>query len=143
MARPARSRTRRGRGGLSIVRDERGQVASWLIKLLVALAIVGFLAIEFGAVVINRLQTQDVADQTAAEAGIVYVDQRSEDAAADRAEEFAEDNNAKFIGLDVDTRRGEMLATVEKTAGTRVIQRIGALRGLVTARATGEAPLRS
>lgn len=134
---------RRTRGGPTIVRDEGGQVASWLIKLLLIVAVVGFLVIEFGAVVVNRLQVQDVADQTAAEAGIVYVDRRSQDAAVERAEEFAQDNGAEFVELTVDERQRVIRVTVTKQASTRVLHRIDLFEGLVDARAEGQAPLRT
>jgi hypothetical protein len=125
-----------------IVRDASGQIASWLIRLILILVVVGFVAIEFGAVVVNKLQVQDIADQTAAEAGIVYVDRNSIDAAEERAVEYAEENDAEFVELRLDLQNRRMLVTLEKSAGTRVLHRIGALEGLVTARAMGSAPLR-
>lgn len=130
------------RGRADIIRDASGQVASWLIKLLVIIVVLGFVVIEVGAVVANRLQVQDIADQTAAEAGIVYVDRRSVEAAEARAEEYAEENDAEFVELSVDVQQREISVTLEKRASTRVLHRISAFDDMLTPRATGRAPLR-
>lgn len=123
-----------------MIRDERGQVGSWLIKLLVVLAIVGFILVEFGAVVINRLQAGDIAGQAASEAGLVYSNTGNIQAAAERAEEFVEENGAELVDAEVMDQR--MVVTLRKEAATRVIDRIGALEGLTEVTVTESAPLR-
>lgn len=123
--------------------DDSGQVSSWLLKILFWVAVVGFVLIEFGSVVIVRIQTGDVAGQTAQEAGIAYSNSGFQRAEA-RAEEYAELNDSTYVddSLAVDRENDEICVTVQKTASTFVIHRIGALEDLTEAEATECAPLR-
>lgn len=122
--------------------NDRGQVSAWLVRLLLLLAVLGFLLIEFGAVVINRVQAGDVAGQAAAEAGIAFANSNRVEAAEARAEEFAELNDAEFVDLRIERREGLIYVTVRKTAATRVIHRIGVIEDLAEAEVTESAPLR-
>lgn len=120
---------------------EHGQiVVGWLIKVLLVLAVVGFVLIEAGAVVINRLQAGDVAGQAASEAGLTYSNTNNIDAARERAEEFVEQNDAEFV--EAELLDGRMAVTVRKRASTRLVHEIDALEGLTTATVTESAPLR-
>lgn len=123
--------------------DDAGQVSSWLLKILFWVAILGFVLIEFGSVVIVRIQTGDVAGQTAQEAGIAYSNRGFERAEA-RAEEYAELNDAVYVddSLEIRQEDDEICVTVRKTASTVLIQRIDALEDLTEAEATECAPLR-
>lgn len=123
--------------------DDAGQVSSWLLKILFWVAILGFVLIEFGSVVIVRIQTGDVAGQTAQEAGIAYSNRGLERAEA-RAEEYAELNDAVYVddSLEIRQEDDELCVTVQKTASTIVIHRIDALEDLIEAEATECAPLR-
>lgn len=124
--------------------DDSGQVSSWLLKILFWVAILGFVLIEFGSVVIVRIQTGDVAGQTAQEAGIAYSNTGFQRAEA-RAEEYAELNDAVYVddSLEIRQEEDEICVTVRKTASTFVIHRIDALEGLTEAEATECAPLRN
>lgn len=120
---------------------ETGQVSSWVLKLILGVAIVGFLLIEFGSVVITRLQAGDVAGQTAQEAGFTY-DRGNLEAAEARAEAYAEENDAEFVDLELRREDEEICVTVRKTASTIVIHRIGFLEDLTESEASECAPLR-
>lgn len=124
--------------------DDDGQVSSWILKLLFWVAVVGFVLIEFGSVLIIRVQAGDIAGQTAQEAGLVY-DRRDYEAAEARAEAYAEQNDAVYVddSLEVRTEDDEICVTVRKTASTVLLHRIGALEGLTEAEATECAPLRN
>jgi hypothetical protein len=126
-------------------RDEDGQIISgWLVRLVVVVAIVGTILIEGGAVVFNRLQAKDIADQASAEAGISYFAYgQSVDAARTRAREYVEgEQHARFVDVRVDQASSTIFVTVEKTANTRIVQRIGSLKKYTVAHTTGNAPLR-
>lgn len=123
--------------------DDRGQVSSWLVKLLVGMAIVGFIVIEFGSVLINRVQAADIAGQAATEAGLVYSNRRNIDAAEKRAEEFCEQNGAEFVDLAVNEQEDTISVTLRKEASTRVLHRIDALEGIIEVTVTESAPLRN
>ena len=130
--------TTRGRTTAS----DSGQVSSWLIKLILGVAIGGTIVLEFGAVGINRLQAGDIASTAASEAGITYSVSNSRDSAEERAEEEVERNGAELIGFNVSLERDEVSVSLRKRASTRLIHRITALEGLVTVEVTETVPIR-
>lgn len=122
---------------------ERGIITSWLVKVVLTVAVAGFVLLEVGAVVFNILQTRDVADQAAAEAGITYLaNNGSLQSAEERAREFVEDSGVKLLELRTDPAARTITVVVEKRASTRVVHRIDALKDMTVVKATGSAPLR-
>lgn len=124
------------------IRAEDGQVSSWLIKLIVIVAVVGFAVLEGGAIVVNRIQAQDIAGRAATEAGFVYSGRGDVDAATARATEVTEQLNAEFVALAVDQGAREIAVTVKKTANTRLLHRFEQTAGMTVAEVTERAPLR-
>lgn len=111
---------------------------------MLVIAVVGFVLVEAGSLVINRLQAADVASQAATEAGIVYLASNgSEEQAKTQAEQFVKDQNATFVGLSVNQAARTITVTVEKVAPTRVVHKIEALKSLTRIRATETVPLRT
>jgi hypothetical protein len=131
----------RRKGHNLIVGNERGQISGWLIRLVVFVGIGGFLLLEFGAVAVNRLQAGDLASEAAAQAGIVYFNTRSLEAAEDEAKEYVADK-AELLDVSVDPQVQEISVTLRKTASTILIDRIEALDDVITIEVTESAPLR-
>jgi hypothetical protein len=121
--------------------DERAQVGSWLVKVIIWVGLVGFLVIEFGSVLVNRVQAQDLASEAAVEANLM--DDRSPrlETARARAEEFVGDK-AEVLEVSVDRAAGTLSVTLRKQARTFVVHRIEALEGLATVTVTESVPLR-
>lgn len=122
--------------------DERGQVSSWLVKLLVSVAIGGFLLLEGGSMVVNRLQAGDIAGQAASEAGIVYENRGNFDRAEDRAADFVVENNGEFVAFEVAQDGESVSVTVRKTATVFLVDRFEVFDDMVTVEVTESAPIR-
>ena len=123
-------------------RTDAGQISSWLVKLVLGVAIVGFLVLEFGAVVVNRLQIGDIASTAGTEAGLYYSNTKDEEAAKGVAEAYVKKNGAELVAFDVVLERNEVVVTARKNASTRLIHKISALEGLVEIETTETVPLR-
>jgi hypothetical protein len=128
-------------------RDEDGVILSGMVKLILGLAIAGFILIEAGQIVFARISVQDLADRAAAAAADAYDDTGSIDAARDAAEEVvATDESAKirekkgsFVVNPVDR---SVRIVLRKRASTLIVDKIGFLEGFTIAegRATAHPP---
>lgn len=121
---------------MKLVQDERGIILSWILKLLVSLAIFGVALFEAGAVIVARVSVDRIAIDAAQEAGLEYKRTKSTAKAQGVAERFAERNDAELVEFDVLDRGELILVTVEKVAPTLFIERIPGLKDYTIARAT-------
>lgn len=115
--------------------DERGIIAASLIKIVVALAVVGFLAIEAGNILFTRLTIQDTAERVAAEGANKYDDTQSVELAREATVEALadQDEEAKLKRFVVNPLNGTVRVVIRKRANALVADKIGFLEGLTLA----------
>jgi uncharacterized membrane protein len=115
--------------------DERGILASFLIKLIVAFVVVGLVLIDGTAIVLNRLQTDDVADVAAREAAKSFEDSGNVQLARQAVLDTLEEKNptAKMKSLVV-RPDGSVVVTITRRADTLLTEHIGFMRGLTFAK---------
>jgi Flp pilus assembly protein TadG len=111
--------------------DQRGMVVSWLIKVVVGIAIVGLAAVEGGSIMFTKLGVQDAAE-SGATAGVEVLTQNPRDcqgagqvaatAVIDRDSEI-EASAVKWTCFT----DGRFRLTVKKEASTILIGRISAI----------------
>lgn len=119
-------------------RDERGIVVSFLIKTLLALALVGLVTVEATAVVFARVQAQDVAQSAANEAARQLQERDSLQGARQAAESLIADRDPRLSLRRFTVQSdGTVTVVVRKRASTVVIQHIGFLEGFAVARGRG------
>lgn len=129
--------------------DERGIVISWLVKILVGIALAGVVLLDAGAIVINYFTIQDTANQiavaVAAEVGSgvpvvpnLRCTRRSADVACRAAFEIARDEGVRITSASFD-QEGAFHVEVKATAKTIVVGRIGAIESWAKATASAEA----
>lgn len=123
------------------VQGDRGQVSSWVVKLVVWGGILGFLFLEVGSVVLNRVQTQDLAGQAATEANLAYDGARGVEAAEQRAVEFVGEK-AEVLDVSLDPTSSQLSVTIRKTARTFLIHRVQSMADLAVVTITESVPLR-
>jgi hypothetical protein len=120
--------------------DERGDIiTSWLLQLLVFLAVVAFVVYEVIAVVATTISLDDAAREVARAARDEYRADRSLDRATDAAEQVAELRDAQVVA--VEEEGGELVVTVTRVAPTLVVHRIGPLAELAQVNATSRVGL--
>jgi uncharacterized membrane protein len=119
----------------SLHEDERGILASFLIKLIVAFVLVGLVLIDGTAIVLNRLQTDDVAEVAAREAAKSFEGSGNVQLARQAVVQTLEEKNptAKMKSLVVRTD-GSVVVTITRRADTLVTEHIGFMKGLTFAR---------
>ncbi|MBI4728243.1 MAG: hypothetical protein HY775_01885 [Acidobacteria bacterium] len=126
----------------SLARPESGGiVTSWLLRLLIILALFGVAVFEAGSVLIARVQVDGIAIDAATEAGSEYARFHSEAAAERAAEDVARRSEARVVDFRVSADGREVIVTVEKRAKTIFIHKIEALRRWTLARSTHSAPV--
>jgi hypothetical protein len=115
--------------------DERGIIASSLIKIVVALAVVGFLAIEAGNILFTRLTIQDTAERVAAEGANSYDDTQSVELAREATVEALadQDEEAKLKRFVVNPLNGTVRVVIRKRANALIADKISFLESLTLA----------
>jgi uncharacterized membrane protein len=115
--------------------DERGIIATSLIKIVVALAVVGFLAIEAGSILFTRLTIQDTAERVAAEAANSYDDTQSVELARKATLDALanQDEEAKLKRFVVNPLSGRVRVVIRKRTNAMIADKIGFLEGLTLA----------
>jgi len=121
---------------------EAGQAVSWLLKMLLGVAVAAILLIDFGAVVINRVQAADLAGEAATQAGFVYANSGDLEAAEKEAVDYVR-GSAEILDVVIGPERDAITVTLRKIAATKVfIHRWSVTKDLAEATASGTAPLR-
>jgi hypothetical protein len=115
--------------------DERGILASFLIKLVIGVALVGLIVIDTTAIVLNNVQTDDVAAAAANDAANAFDDSGSVQSARKAALQAIREEgpDARMRRLVVRTD-GSVAVTVTNKAGTLLSQHVGFLDDFTVAR---------
>lgn len=106
-------------------------ITSWLVQILVILAVIGFLAYEILSVAITNVSLDDNAREVARAARDAYRGDQSIDETTATAEEVAATHGVTVVGVAVDG--DEIVIDLEKRAPTLVVHRLGPLEDLATA----------
>lgn len=121
--------------GGSRVRDERGDIiSSWLVQLLIVMALVGLVGYEMLSIAITTLTLDGDAEQVADAAADAYEGGQDTEVALDAATQEAERRGTKVLDLVVD---GDVVfVTVTKETPTILVHRIPGLEGTAEVAAT-------
>lgn len=107
--------------------EEHGDIiSSWLIQLVIFMAVIGFLGYEFLSMATTALTLDGVADRVANVAADAYADDQDLATTHDAAAAYAEDSNVKLIDVRVEDKI--VFVTVQDRANTLVAHRIGPLK---------------
>ena len=116
--------TRGGRGA-----DESGGIiSSWLIQLLIFLAVLSFIAYEGISVLVTNVSLDDTAREVARATRDEYRVARSIEVATPTAVEVAAVRDARV--LEVTEEDGDLIVELQRDAPTLVIHRTGPLQNL-------------
>ena len=135
---------------LRTLRDERGVVTGWFVRVLLALAIAGVILFDAAALVINYFGLDSTADEMAV-ALVTHVDnlQPGQMVNCDArnavgppfcmtAHELANESEATLLEASRDAE-GRITVRLRRTAETVLVRRLGFLRKYGVARAQGTA----
>lgn len=119
-----------------------GIITGWLLRLVIGLLLLGVVVFEFGAVVIARVGVDGTAQTAAREAALVYGSGRGAEAAQEEAANKAKEGGATLAEFSISQDGTEVTVTLERTAKTFIIHKIGALKKYATVRASDTATVR-
>lgn len=116
--------------------SERGEViTSWLLRLVVIMAVLGLVVHEIVAVVVNRVVLDDSVRVVALSSADTYRETRSLDRATRSAQDSARAEDTRLV--DLNEADGEVIVTLERAARTVLVHRLGPLRDLAVSTGTG------
>jgi Flp pilus assembly protein TadG len=121
--------------------DERGIVVSWLIKVVLGIALVGLVFVEGGSIVFTKLQVQDTAE-SGATAGVGYLSQNPADCngAGEVAATTVNDKDPEVQITEINCLQdGRFRLSVRKEASTILVGQISAIENWAVAQSTATA----
>lgn len=118
-------------------------ISSWLIKLVLGIALFGFAVIELGSPLVARAQADDAAHAVADAAAFTLVNQRGVEAMHAECGEESERQSVKLLSCELDGQ-GRVAVTVGKTARSFLLHKFEPTKDWyeVTASATSKGPAR-
>ncbi|MQA99558.1 MAG: hypothetical protein GEU78_04600 [Actinobacteria bacterium] len=134
----------------ALVRDERGVIAGWFVRVILGLAIAGVILFDAAALVVNYFGLDSAADEMAVALSTEVdslpsranfkCDVKNASAAAPRfcqeAHNLANENNATLLEASLD-QESVVTVRLRRTADTVVVERLGFLKRYGVARAQG------
>ena len=132
------------------IRDERGIVADWLIKIVIGLAVFGVIAYDAGSILVNHFtldsSAEDVAIAVSTDIGPAsQANQYTPDEVWRLAKARVEDEEEGVSGARVAKegtfidQAGIVYIRLRRTADTLIVRRIGAIEDWARATADGQA----
>jgi hypothetical protein len=124
------------------LRDERGIIVSWLVKLVIGLAIVAVILFDAGSVAVNAFTLSSTASDIAN--ALATSVQQSGSASIDKSElevqarDLAKDAGAKLVSVTVDTTARVVKVELRRKADTLIVSRVGAIEDWGKATADGQ-----
>lgn len=113
-------------------------ISGWLIKIVVAIALVGFIAVEGGSPLITRAQVDGAAHNIANDATAEYFQRNSEERAREVADEIAADEEVAIEEFSVDPATGIVTVKVFKEARSVILKKWSVTKSWYEIRVTAE-----
>ena len=131
---------------MTSLRTERGIIASWLVKIVIGLAIFAFIAYDAGSILVNVFTLDSAAEDVAIAVSLEVTENLNTHWSDEEIYELAQDivadpdegvENARVIenGTNIDDD-GVIHVKLRRTADSLIVKRIGAIEDW--ARATGD-----
>lgn len=123
------------------MRNERGIIADWFVKILLGFVVVGVLLFEAGAILVNFFTLDNTADSIAVEVSTSIASGRDvpERIREEEARELARAEGARLVDFEIDTEARIVRVRLRRQASTLVIGRIGWIEDWTRATAEGQA----
>jgi hypothetical protein len=122
--------------------DDRGIVLSWLVKLIIGLAIGGVILFDAGSILVNYFgldgAADEIANMLATDVSGGGLDINDEQELESIARKEARKREAKLTDFDIDDR-ARIHIRLKRTAETVVVSRIPPIEDWATATAEGQA----
>ncbi|MFP5328108.1 MAG: hypothetical protein ACLGHT_11580 [Acidimicrobiia bacterium] len=114
-------------------------ISGWLIKVVVGIALAGFLVIEIGSPLLKKAELDDAAHRAADEAALELLDSRNIEAAKQVCAEIATEEEVNLDSCELDSN-GDIAVTVSDTARSFLFGKLDATKKFydVEAEATAE-----
>jgi hypothetical protein len=127
---------------MGIRRDQRGIIASWLVRLTIGFVIAGVVIYDAGSMLVNFFTLDTTAEDIAIEISTEVISSSrpalQERELKLRAKELAKESSARLRDFSVDDQ-GVVFVQLRRRADTLVVGRIGPIKDWARATADGQA----
>lgn len=112
-------------------------VGGWLLRVVLGIALVGFIAIELGSILVARAQADDAANEIATEAAFEYGKSSNRESMQGTCKETAEKKSVAIVSCELVD--GQVEVVVMKEAFSFVLDDVSFSEDWYDVRATAEA----
>ena len=123
------------------LRDERGILVSWIVKLLIGLAVAAVVLFDAGSIAVNAFTLSSSATDIAN--ALATTIQQSGSASPNEAQienearDLADDAGAKLVSVTIDKTSRTVKVELRRKADTLIVSRVGAIEKWARATAEG------
>jgi hypothetical protein len=114
-------------------------IGGWLLKVIVGIAVLGFVVVELGSPFVARAQADDAAHEVANEASFRIRDDFTEQALQDSCTNEAAKHDVTVTVCDFDTKTQEVVVTVTKNARSFLLDKFDATKDWYVVEASARA----
>ena len=112
-------------------------ITGWLLRVVLGIALAGFLAVEIGSPLLARAQADDAAHEVANEAGFEYGRTNSYEGMQERCREKSSDTGVDLLSCEIVD--GKIAVTISKKARSFLFDRFGPTKKWYRAQASATA----
>jgi hypothetical protein len=127
----------------SLLRDERGVIASWLGRIVITTAVVGVILFDAGSIAVNFFGLDATADDVAVSVSNIAKttsDTLTELQLEEEAKRLAKAADARLVEFTYDVQGNQIFLTIRREANTLIVSRFGAIEDWGKATAESQAP---
>lgn len=107
---------------MNLLSDERGLLASWAVKLILFLALLGIVIYDGAAIAVNAFQLDTVSDEVALEVSSSARD-KSLFTLEREAKQAARDRDARLVEVKLNADKSVLRVTIRREANTLLVSR--------------------
>ena len=117
-------------------------IGGWLVKVIVGIALLGFVVVELGSPFVARAQADDAAHEVANEASFRLRDNFTQQSLDEACASEAEEHAVTIVACTFDTPTDEVRVTVTKHARSFLLDKFDATKDWYDVEASAEAKRR-
>jgi len=118
--------------------DERGLLAGWAVKLILFLALLGFVIYDGAAIAVNMFQLDGISHEVAVEVSEAAGEHTSLLLLERSAGKIAKQHGARLVGVKLSEDKKVLRVTIQRDADTVVINRVERISHWGQTSATGK-----
>jgi len=109
---------------MNLLSDERGFLAGWAVKLILFLAVLGFVIYDGAAIAVNMFQLDGISQEVAVEVSETAREQSSPLLLQRSAAKIAKQHGTQLVSVELSEDKKVLRVTIQRDANTVVVSKV-------------------